>query len=72
MYIIMYFLTTFRFFNKSLEEERLDRSKYREYSSRFQVLCCFVITVYRSLLKQQDLDTVIIMKVSTLFPAPII
>ena len=28
-------------FNKSLEEERLDRSKYREYSSRF-VLCCFI------------------------------
>ena len=29
------FVTTFRFFNKSLEEERLDRSKYRVYSSRF-------------------------------------
>ena len=35
------FAATFRFFNKSLEEERLDRLKYREYSSRF-VLCCFV------------------------------
>ena len=43
------FVTTFRFFNKSLEEERLDRSKYREYSSRF-VLYCFVFTVYFSLL----------------------
>ena len=45
------------------EEERLGRSKYREYSRRF-VLCCFVITVKWSLLKQQDLDTVIITKVS--------
>ena len=36
-------VTTFR--SSSLEEERFDRSKYREYSSRF-VLCCFVITVY--------------------------
>ena len=45
------------------EEERLDCSKYREYSRRF-VLCCFVITVKWSLLKQQDLDTVIITKVS--------
>ena len=45
------------------EEERLDRLKYREYSRRF-VLCCFVITVKWSLLKQQDLDTVIITKVS--------
>lgn len=43
------FATTFRFFNKSLEEERLDRSKYGQYSSRF-VPCCFVITVYFSLL----------------------
>ena len=34
-----------------------------EYSSRF-VLCCFVITVNWSLLKQQDLDTVIIIKIS--------
>ena len=42
------FATTFRFFNK-FEEERLDRSKYGQYSSRF-VLCCFVITVYFSLL----------------------
>ena len=49
---------------KSLEEEQLDRSKYREYSGCF-VLCCFVITVYWSLLKQQDLDTVIIINVST-------
>ena len=31
----------------------------REYSSRF-ALCCFVITVYQSLFKQQDLETVII------------
>ena len=45
------------------EEERLDRLKYREYSRRF-VLCCFVITVKWSLLKQQDLDTVIVTKVS--------
>ena len=45
------------------EEERLDRSKCREYSRRF-VLCCFVITVKWSLLKQQDLDTVIVTKVS--------
>ena len=37
------FVTTFR--SSSREEERFDRSKYREYSSRF-VLCCFVITVY--------------------------
>ena len=37
------FVTTFR--SSSLEEERFDRSKYREYSSRF-VLCCLVITVY--------------------------
>ena len=35
------------------EDERLDRSKYREYSRRF-VLCCFVITIKWSLLKQQD------------------
>ena len=28
------------------------------------ILCCFVITVHWSLLKQQDLDTVIIIKVS--------
>ena len=34
-----------------------------EYSSRF-VFCCFVITVNWSLLKQQDLDTVIIIKIS--------
>ena len=40
------------------------RIKYTtEYSSRF-VLCCFVITVNWSLLKQQDLDTVIIIKIS--------
>ena len=45
------------------EEERLERSKYREYSRRF-VLCCFVITLKWSLLKQQDLDTVIVTKVS--------
>ena len=45
------------------EEERLDRSKYREYSRRF-VLYCFVITLKWSLLKQQDLDTVIVTKVS--------
>ena len=44
-----------------LEEERLDYLKYREYSSRF-VLCCFFITVNWSLLKRQDLDTVIIIK----------
>ena len=44
-----------------LEEERLDYSKYREYSSRF-VLCCFFVTVNWSLLKRQDLDTVIIIK----------
>ena len=37
--------------------------KYREYSRRF-VLCCFVITLKWSLLKQQDLDTVIVTKVS--------
>ena len=48
---------------RAAEEERLDRLKYREYSRRF-VLCCFVITVTWSLLKQQDLDTVIITKVS--------
>ena len=34
--------TTVRFFIKSLEEERLVRSKYRETSSRFS-LCYFVI-----------------------------
>ena len=39
---ICIFVTTFLFFNKSLEEERLDRSKYREYSDLF-ILCCFVI-----------------------------
>lgn len=33
----------------------------REYSSRF-VLCCFVITVYQCLFKQQDLETVIKLK----------
>lgn len=43
------FATTFRFFNDSLEEERLDRSKYRVYSSRF-VLYRFVITVYKVIL----------------------
>ena len=41
---IYVFVTTFRFFIKSLEEERLNRSKLREYSSRF-VLSCFDITV---------------------------
>ena len=48
--------------NPLIEEERLDRSKYWVCSSRF-VLCCFVIIVYWSSLKQQDLDTVIIIKV---------
>ena len=57
------FVTTFRFFSKSLEEERLDRSKYREYLSRlFAVL--LLLTVNWCLLKQQDLDTVIIIKVT--------
>ena len=50
--------------NPSIEETRLERSKYWEYSSRF-VLCCVVIIVHSSSLKQQDLDTVIIIKVST-------
>ena len=42
---------------------RYGRSKYREYVGLF-VLCYFVMTVYWSLLKQQDLDTVIIIIVS--------
>ena len=57
------FVTTFRFFSKSLEEERLDRSKYREYLSRlFAVL--LLLTVNWCLLRQEDLGTVIIIKVT--------
>ena len=43
--------------------KRLEYSRYFERSSRFD-LCCFFMTVYWSLLKQQDLDTIIIIKVS--------
>ena len=32
---------TFRFFNKYLEEKRLVRSKYREYSSLYSLLLLF-------------------------------
>ena len=39
--------------------KRLEYSRYFERSSRFD-LCCFFMTVYWSLLKQQDLDTIII------------
>ena len=36
--------------------------------TRVLILCCFVITVHWSLLKQQDLDTVLIIKVSPWVP----
>ena len=48
-------------YSKSLEEERLDRSKFQEYlSSLFAVL--LLLTINWCLLKQQDLGTVIIIK----------
>ena len=34
-------VTTFRFFNKSVKEERLVRSKYRKYSSLSSLLFCY-------------------------------